>query len=137
MRRHIQVAMLGLIVLVVGVVAACGGSGIPDDVEWEARHVKSGGTTLGLRSSDPTYADIAIEINREVTCNEILAIAKELRDEYPSSKYVHNWIGFYLPGISMQMRVGEKDYFDTPNAWSIVRHMGDQPAELVRKGCEE
>ena len=36
MRRHIQVAMLGLIVLVVGVVAACGGSGIPDDVEWEA-----------------------------------------------------------------------------------------------------
>ena len=27
MRRHIQVAMLGLIVLVVGVIAACGGGG--------------------------------------------------------------------------------------------------------------
>ena len=88
MKKHIQVAMLGLIVLIVGVIAACGGSGIPDDVEYEVRHVKSGGTTLGLRSSDPTYADIAIEINREVACNEILAIAKEVRGEYPSSKYV-------------------------------------------------
>ena len=130
MKKHIQVAMLGLIVLIVGVVAACGGAGISDDVSYEIKHVEKGG------SDDATFVDIGVEINRVVACDTVRAIADEVRNDYPESRYVYSWIGFYLTDGSM---LGDDGRLDSSSAWTIARHNGDDPAELVAfgRGCQE
>ena len=65
MKRHIQVAMLGLIVLVMGVIAACGsGPEIPDDVSYEIKHVEKGGSD---DSSGPHHQDSGEAKIREST----------------------------------------------------------------------
>ena len=131
MKRHIQVAMLGLIVLVMGVIAACGsGPEIPDDVSYEIKHVEKGG------SDDTTFVDIGVEINRAVACDTIRAIADEVRNDYPESRYVYRWIGFYLTDGSM---LGDDGRLDSSSAWTIAIHNGDDPAEVVafRRGCQE
>ena len=73
MRRHIQVAMLGLIVLVVGVVAACGGSGIPDDVEYEVIQVDYGSAGRG---------GFSVSIEKEITYKAAWAIANKVRQDH-------------------------------------------------------
>ena len=125
MKRHIQVAMLGLIVLVVGVVAAaaaaCGGSGIPDDVEWEV----VGGIMGGMEPDHPGGGNYRVRLNKPVSEDVLRAIGKDIkrrhinicRDRgrtqcqqwYPQLSTVTVW--FYLPGMNTKIEAWGRAFF--------------------------
>ena len=65
MNRHIQVAMLGLIVLIVGVVVACGGGGgiVSDQFElhWE---LEGSDLLLAIDTDLPDEGELSVSVNR-------------------------------------------------------------------------
>ena len=65
MKRHIQVAMLGLIVLIVGVIAACGGGGgiVSDQFElhWE---LEGSDLLLAIDTDLPDEGELSVSVNR-------------------------------------------------------------------------
>ena len=63
MKRHIQVAMLGLIVLVVGVGAACGGGVVSDkfELQWE---LDGNDLLLSIDTDLPDEGELSVSVNR-------------------------------------------------------------------------
>ena len=65
MKKHIQVAMLGLIVLIVGLIAACGGGGgiVSDQFElhWE---LEGSDLLLAIDTDLPDEGELSVSVNR-------------------------------------------------------------------------
>ena len=119
MKRHIQVAMLGLVVLTLGLIAACGGSPIPDDVEWEV----VGGMEGGKEPNNLGGGNYRVRLNKRVSEDVLRAIGHDVRERhinicryrdeqcqwYPELSNVDVW--FYLPGMDTQLEAWGRAHF--------------------------
>ena len=130
MKRHIQVAMLGLIVLVAGVVAACGGGPeIPDDVEYEVSQVDYGSAGRGAFS---------VSIEKEITYKAAWAIANKVRqdhmEENPGYKVE---LGYY--NMTVEFRLPGSSYWDEPytRPWAHFIYTLDNEPRVFRDGSGE
>ena len=129
MRRHIQVAMLGLVVLIVGVVAACGSSGIPDDVEYEVIQVDYGSAGRG---------GFSVSIEKEITYKAAWAIANKVRqdhmEENPGYKVE---LGDY--NMTVEFRLPGSSYWDEPytRPWAHFIYTLDKEPRVFRDGSGE
>ena len=111
MKRHIQVAMLGLVVLALGLIAACGGSPIPDDVEWsvvDTEKFPRGATTV---------VNIRVTLNKEVDESALQAVADKLRAGdamvvVTSRDELTVW--FYLPGMDPMSAAWATVFYNDP-----------------------
>ena len=98
MSRWLAITVLVFMsVLGVASVAGCGGSGIPDDVEWDVVDSSDKFTVLGMGN---VGVGLRVRISREVSEDTLTAIANEARKKHVS-KDAPNVVWFFLPGMDL------------------------------------
>ncbi len=101
--------LLFVALITLGLVAACGEGGIPDDMEWSI----VGGLVGGMEPDDLGGGNYRVQLNKPVTEDTLRAIGKDVKRRhinvcrdtsrpqceqwYPQLSTVGVW--FYLPGM--------------------------------------
>ncbi len=117
----VVLALVGILSMVS--LAACGGSDIPDDVEWEIvgqmEPAMFGGGNYGVRLNEPVSEDVLRAIGKEVKHQHI---EKYAAMETPTGRYRsgHATVRtfFYLPGMDISGFAWASARFD-PNEVTI------------------
>ena len=114
---RVVLAFVALITL--GLVAACGGSDIPEDVEWTV----IGGMEGGKERDDHGGGNYRVQLNKPVSEDVLRAIGKDVRERhinicryrdsqcqwFPELSTVGVW--FYLPGMDTTIEAWGRAFF--------------------------
>ena len=114
-----RVVLLFIALITLGLVAACGGGGIPDDVEWTV----IGGMEGGKEPNNLGGGNYRVRLNKPVSEDVLRAIGHDVRERhinicsyrdeqcqwYPELSNVGVW--FYLPGMNTKLEAWGRAHF--------------------------
>ena len=122
-------AMVVVLIMGAGAAGACGGSGIPDDVEWTV----VGGWVGGMEPDGPGGGNYRVRLNKPAPEEVLRAIGKDVKRRhinvcrdinrpqcerwYPELSTVGVW--FYLPGMDIEVDMAWGRAFFLPDKEEI------------------